>query len=196
MGLSAEDYLVQAQALLPPGPAWPREADAFITRLLEALCLEYARVDARVLGLLDEADPRTTGELLLDWERVAGLPDGCVADSGEQQTIAQRRAALVARLTMLGAQSASYYVALAASLGYAISVTEFDVHDVDDDVDAPVYGEDWAHAWQVTAALYQVIESDVESSVDDALAAWSNVALECVLNRFKPAHTVLIFAYT
>lgn len=196
MGLSADDYLQQAQALMPPGPAWPRDVDAYVTRLMLALSAEFARADMRAIALLDEADPRTTSDLLLDWERVAGLPDGCIVDAGEEPSTEQRRAALLARLTMLGSQSPSYYVALAASLGYVITITEFDAHDVDDDVDKPIYDDDWMHAWQVNAALHQVVELDVESSVDDALAAWSNVALECVLNRFKPAHTLLIFAYT
>lgn len=196
MGLSAEDYLHQAQELMPAGPAWPRDLDAYVSRLLLGLNAEFARVDQHATTLLDEADPRTAADLLLDWERVAGLPDGCVASAGEDQSTVQRRSALLARLTMVGAQSPAYYVALAASLGYQITVTEFDVHDVEDDVEAPIAGEPWAHVWQIESTLHQVVEITVESSVEDALADWSNVVLECVLNRFKPAHTLLLFAYT
>lgn len=195
MGLTADDYLDQAQALLPPGPAWPRDAEAYITRLLLGLCEEFARADLRALNLVEEADPRTTSELLLDWERVAGLPDGCVVDAGDSPSTVQRRAALVARLTMEGAQSITYFEAMAASLGYTVVVSEFDVYDVGDDVNASINGSEWAHVWKVTSVLNQPVYFYVTSSVADPLASWSNVILECVLNRFKPAHSYLIFAY-
>lgn len=77
MVLSAEAYLAQLQALLPPGSAWPRAANATLTKLLGALAEELARLDARALALIDEADGRSTLELLSDWERVCGLPDPC-----------------------------------------------------------------------------------------------------------------------
>lgn len=194
--MNAADYLAQAQALLPPGPAWPRDDQAYITRLLRGLSAEFERVEDRASRLIDEADPRTTSELLLDWERVAGLPDGCVVDDGVSQSTEQRRAALVSRLTMQGAQTLQYFQALAASLGYTVTVSEFPVYDVTDDVSASINGSAWAHAWQVRSVLNQPVYFLVTSTVADALGAWSNVALECVLNRFKPAHSVLLFTYT
>lgn len=195
MGMSESDYLAQAQALLPPGPAWPRDEQAYITRLLLGLGAEFARAEDRASRLLDEADPRTTAELLIDWERVAGLPDGCVLDDGFEPSSEQRRASLVGRLTMQGAQSLTYFEELAASLGYTVTASEFDVYDVNDDVGHPIYGVDWAHVWQVQSVLNQPVYFFVTSTVADPLASWSNVVLECVLNRFKPAHSVLLFSY-
>lgn len=198
MGISnigASDYLAQLQALLPQGQAWPRDADAALTQLLRAWADEQARVDGRAADLVEEADPRTTAELLADWERVAGLPDPCVEALAGTQTTAQRRAALVAKLTTIGGQSAAYYIALAASLGYAITVTEFDLHDVDSDVDAPLYGEPWQFAWQVNAAQDTIGVLAVTDSVEDPLAWWGNELLECVISRLKPAHTNALFAY-
>lgn len=195
MDMTAADYLAQAQALLPPGPAWPRDPDAYQTRLLLGLSDAFARVQSRASALIDEADPRTTTEMLLDWERVAGLPDGCVVDAGIDPSTEQRRAALIGRLTMQGAQSVVYFEALAASLGYTVVVSEFDVHDVDDDVSALINGVAWAHVWQVQSVLNQPVYFYVTSTVADPLASWSNVILECVLNRFKPAHSVLLFSY-
>lgn len=195
MGMSESDYLAQAQALLPPGPAWPRDEQAYISRLLLGLSAEFARAEARAIRLLDEADPRTTVELLIDGERVAGLPDGCVLDDGFEPSTEQRRASLVGRLTMQGAQSIEYFEQLAASLGYTVTVSEFHVFDVDDDVSELIYGVEWAHVWQVQSVLNQPVYFFVTSTVADPLASWSNVALECVLNRFKPAHSVLLFSY-
>jgi len=107
MGVIATDYLAQLQALLPPGPAWPKGADASLTKMLTGLAQELARVDDRALQLVEEVDPRTTAELFIDWERVAGLPDACVTAFAGDQTTAQRRASLVGRLATLGGQSAA-----------------------------------------------------------------------------------------
>lgn len=196
MGLTATDYLAQLQALLPQGPAWPRDADAELTRLLTAWADELARVDGRTLDLVEEADPRTTAELLADWERVVGLPDPCVAALAATQTTAQRRAALVGKLTTIGGQSAAYYIALAASLGYAITVTEFTLHDVEDDVEHALTAAPWQFAWQVNAAQDTVGVLAVTDTVEDPLAWWGNELLECVISRLKPAHTHVLFAYT
>lgn len=192
MGMTAADYLAQEQALLPQGAAWPREAGAMLTKLLNAFADEFARIDGRALNLIEEADPRTTSEMLADWERVAGLPDSCVTTS---QTTAQRRAALVARLTTIGGQSPAYFIALAASLGFVITIDEFHLHTVNDDVNHPLYGQPWNFAWQVNAPLDTVGYLTVDDTVDDPLAWWGNDALECMINRLKPAHTHALFAY-
>lgn len=196
MGLTASDYLHSLQALLPPGPAWPRDDGAALTRLLSALAHELARVDSRAGQILEEVDPRTTAELFADWERVAGLPDACAEAYGGEQSQSQRRAALVGRLVSRGGQSPAYFVALAASLGYAISVTEFRPHCVEDDVDSALLDDAWAHVWQVNAPLVTLHEITVDEDVDQPLASWGNALLECVINRLTPAHTLVLFAYT
>lgn len=183
-----QDYAQQLLALRPYGPAWP-ETDT----LLKAAAEEFARDHNRAAELINEADPRTTIELFTDWERIAGLPDSCITD---EQTLAQRRASLLARLTTVGGQSAQYYIGLAAQLGYTITVQDFDLYDVTDDVSASIYGEPWQYAFQVNATLNTVFVFAVTDSVDDPLSAWSNNALECTINRYKPAHTLALFSYT
>lgn len=196
MVLTEPDYLRQLQALLPPGPAWPKDDSALLTRMLGGLAAELSRVDGRAWQLLEEADPRTVAELFADWERVAGLPDACAVAFGGDQTVAQRRAALVGRLTTLGGQSPAYFVGIAAALGYAITITEFSEHSVNDDVNHLIYGAAWNFAWQVNAVLNTVTEINVDSTADDPLAAWGNALLECVINRLRPAHTTVLFSYT
>jgi uncharacterized protein YmfQ (DUF2313 family) len=195
MGMTNTDYLQQLQALLPRGPAWPREASPS-TRLFNGLAQELARVEGRALALVDEADPRTTAELFADWERVTGLPDACAVAFGGEQTTAQRRAALVGRLATMGGQSAAYYVGLAAALGYAVTVGEFAEHTVNDDVEHPLFSLAWSFAWQVSAALNTVTDLTVDSTVDEPLAAWGNSLLECVVKRLAPSHTTVLFSYT
>lgn len=193
MGMTSADYLAQLQALLPQGPAWPREPGATLTRLLQAWADELARVDGRTAQLIDEADPRTATELLADWERVAGLPDPCVP---EAQSTAQRRAALHAWLTTLGGQTPAYYIGLAEKLGYTITITEFHEHTVAAAVEYPLYTQPWPFAWQVNAPLNTIGLLSVGDTVDDPLAWWGNTMLECVISRLKPAHTHVLFAYS
>lgn len=196
MVLTETDYLRQLQALLPPGPAWPKDDDALLTRLLSGLSEELARVDGRAWQIVEEADPRTVAELFADWERVAGLPDACAVAFGGTQTVAQRRAALVGRLATLGGQSPAYFIALAASIGYAITITEFRAHTVEDDVNYVLYDSAWNFAWQVNAALNTINEITVDMTVEDPLAAWGKALLECVINRLKPAQTTVLYSYT
>lgn len=193
--MTATDYLAQLQALLPQGFAWPRQADAALTKLLLAWADELARVDGRAADLVEEADPRTTVELLADWERVAGLPDPCVVAYGVSQTAAQRRDALVAKLTTIGGQSTAYYIALAARLGYTITITEYRTFTVRSKVNDPINDLPWRFVFTVNAPLNTVRRFTVRSAVNEPLAAWGNELLECVISRLKPAHTHVLFAY-
>lgn len=113
--MNADQYLEQVQSLLPRGRAWPRDAGAVLTNVLGGLAQEFARVDLRVDDLLKEIDPRTTYELLNDWERVHGLPDPCVIGD---LTTDQRRAELVTKMTGTGGQSPAYYFGLLYRLGF------------------------------------------------------------------------------
>lgn len=181
-------------ALLPPGRAWNREPDSNMAKLLEAWAAEDAEVEARAAALLEELDPRTTVEMLLDWETMVGLPDPC---TGPLTSLAQRRAAVLARLAELGGQTPAYYVSLAAALGYTVTITEFEAFTVGMTVGLPLYGTDWEFAWQVNAPASTVSFFAVgENVAGDPLATWGNVLLECVLERAKPAHTVVLFTYS
>lgn len=193
MALSTEDYLQQLQALLPQGPAWSREQDTVLTKLLTAFAEEFARVDLRIDNLLNEADPRTTNELLTDWERVAGLPDLC---TGIPATIALRRELLVSKLTNVGGQSRQFFIDLAAKLGYTITITEFKRFRVNSRVNDPLNDADWTYVWRVNSAQNTVRKFTVAGRVNEPLASWGNTALECVITRLKPAHTHVQFAYS
>ncbi len=116
--MSADQYREQLQALLPSGAAWPRDQAAILTATLDALAQELGRVDVRMTDLLNEADPRTTNELLADWERSRGLPDPCVTGT---LTTDQRRNNLVAKVTNLGGQSPAYFLLVAERMGFVSS---------------------------------------------------------------------------
>lgn len=193
-------YREQLGALLPRGRAWPRHEGSMLMRLLHAEADELARLDGRASDLFEEVDPRTTLELLGDWERVAGLPDACTP---APDSIAERRAALVARLTGQGGQTPAYFIELAASIGYAITIDEFRPFVAGSNAGDDVYGEDWAHAWRVnvlppaidTGEGFTVTYLSAGGNAGDYLAGYGSLDLECIINRARPAHSIVLFAY-
>lgn len=196
MALDAASYLQQLQAVLLRGKAWTREPGSVMTQLLTGVAQEFARGDLRAEQAMNEADPRTTLELLADWEEFAGLPDPCVTT---EQTLVQRREALVSKLLMQGGQSRAYFIAIAESLGYiGAEIEEYNTFDCGDSgCGDALWSEADRFAWQLSLPGTGSIEyfNCGESGCGDALQSWGDELLECRVNRFKPAHTTAIFAY-
>lgn len=86
---SAFAYASAAINLLPPGKLRD-DQDGVIYRVFLANGDELARVSGRVADMLREADPRTTDELLPEWEEMLGLTAEGTKD--------ERRARVVARV--------------------------------------------------------------------------------------------------
>lgn len=199
--LDAAAYAAQLRALLPQGAAWARDPDSVLGQLLSGLAEELARIDARADTLIEEADPRTTLELLADWERTAGLPDTCY---GQPDNIPERQVALTSRIVDLGGQSRAYFIALAASLGYVVSIEEFSPFRCGDACGKPCYDDAWAHVWRVNV---QPLEYDFPAGqftfaqfrcgdvCGKPLRGWGAIDLECLITRYKPAHTRVLFSY-
>lgn len=198
MGMSADDYLAQLQALLPPGAAWTREPDADLTRLLHAFADALARIDARAEDLLREADPREALELLPEWLRAFGLPDDCTPADGFD-TLAEQRALLVQRVTARGGATAQYVIGVAANIGFAITIEElrparFGQARFGRDFFAPaetvfVF---YVHAPATTVRLARFGNARFGESFGESSP---NLTLECAVNRVKPAHLVAYFKY-
>jgi uncharacterized protein YmfQ (DUF2313 family) len=192
---SAADYLSAMQALMPRGRVWPKDSDATQTQMLSGLVQVYARNTARANNLLVDAFPASTEELLPEWEATLGLPDPC---AGLSPTIQQRQAQVLARFTAAGGQSAAYYISLAATLGYVITITQFAPFRFGQSTfGTPLYGVAWAFAWQVNAPTFSI--NQFKFGVDvfgEPFSYWSNNVLQCELQRFAPAHTYLLFKYS
>jgi uncharacterized protein YmfQ (DUF2313 family) len=180
--------------LLPPSSYAPNGLAMAADLASEGAALDLAQGYAD--QLLMEADPRTTAAMLADWERVYGLPEACIVAAGISQSISERRAALVAKVIMQGGQSRAFFIALAAALGYTITLTEWRPYTSEMDSDYGVTDEPWEFVWQVNSALNTMRDFTTEDDSEMALAVWSNTLLECVVSRYKPAHTLILFAYS
>jgi len=172
MALTASDYAQQLAALLPRGVAYQYESGSIFGSVLKALSGVLSRVDCRADDLLKESDPRLADELLLDWERVAGLPDKCLTNL---DTVAQRRLNVASKLTTAGGQSRQYYIDYAAALGWAIEINEFPMLRAGFLAGGRAYGEKYAHAWEVQGAASGVFEA--ASFTDDTLGSKAGTEL-------------------
>lgn len=208
--MDVKAYFNQLLSLIPQGLAWPRENGLRRDALLTAEADELARVDLRVTDMLNESDPRQALETLEDWERVAGLPDSCVVPSSI--TIQERRARLVQKLTSTGGQSLGYYSDIAESLGYPVEFTEYRPFVVGESqvgltseegpVSTIVYAltdiPGFRYFWRIAVLEQRVIwfRAGASELGKDPFAKIDYAEdLECIINKLKPAHTTLIFAY-
>lgn len=195
MAHTVEEYAQLLRNLLPSGSAFVRDPGTNMEQLLLGLAVEWSRIEARGDQLAIDVNPLDTVELLTDWERAAGLPDKC---SGELETTIQgRRNALVSKLASTGGQSIEYFIAVAAALGYTITVTEFRPFQVGiSAVGEALTNGDWQFAWQINApATTSVFFRVGQSAVGEALQTWGNDTLECKIRQLAPAHTIPIFTY-
>ena len=194
-GLTADDYAQVLADLLPRGWAWPREPRTVLMRTFAGLAVEFARVTHRDCDLLTESYPGTALETLADWERICGLPDPCIRPplTGLQE----RRAAVLFKLASRGGQSKAYYIAVAAALGFDITITEFFAFRAGANrAGQRVNGQDWLYTWRITAINNRVWSFRAgRSTAGERLRRWGNRMLECVIEPLKPAHTILQFAY-
>lgn len=192
------EYLHLLQSLLPKGFAWNRNKNSKMSEFLLGQADELSRVDGRSDDLLDERDTRRSSELLIDHEIDLGLPDDC---SSSTQTITERRREAHSKLITLGQQNPAYFIELAAAYGWVITITEYRPFWCGVGEAGSSCGEQEAiFYWKVTIEwgggdiIYFVAGS---SEVGDPLSFIpETTALICMLNKYKPAHTILIFDYS
>jgi uncharacterized protein YmfQ (DUF2313 family) len=213
---TAAEYAQAFMALLPAGPAWPREPDRVLHSFISGLAGIWGDPVERLAALLltQESDPRSTVVLLPDWEEAFGLPDSCAP---VPTSIGERQQALVAKMTLLGGQSRAFFIAAAAAIGYQISIREFSPFmcgvsrcgdtrwlDAEDGGDGTHYrwelgSPDMRFYWTVSVDSMRVTNFHCglgQTGVTPLLGFSLPADLECMLTRLKPAHTDLIFDYT
>ncbi len=191
---TVEDIQSALQALLPRGRVWPRDPDTVQADFWKAVAGTYKRNSDAAAALLTDVFPGTTEFLLPEWEETLGLPDPCVVSA---QTIAQRVAAVVAKLAHSGGQSIEYFVTLANILGYPDStITQY----------APfragrshcgdrLGGEDWFFVWTFDSPDLPVTYFRAgASTAGDPLYSLGGPELRCAIQRFAPAHTNVLFS--
>lgn len=202
-GLTVDDYRQQLFALLPPGIVWRSSSPSMLQHLLAGQAREFARIDERAQALLDEVDPRRALYTFDEWEASYGLPAACAP---AEQSMADRRAALIGRIVGRGGMTVQDYLDLAEGLGYSgAQVLEFREATVE--VDTPtghtgaVIGDDmndadWDLTWRMLLPGGVVRESVIDEAViGDPLRSWGDELIECSLRHAAPSWLILQIGY-
>lgn len=192
---TTSDYQSALLAHFPRGRVWQTGPDNPLTKLAQALARSFQHVDASAISLLTGGFPATALELLPEWEESLGLPDNCTI--GETYTIERRRQAVVSRLVGKGSLSKQFYISLAKTLGYDITIDEFRQARAGFSVcGEAINGDDWPFVWRVNAQQTTYVQAKCGVTYcGEPLATWGNKILECTLKQLAPPFTVLLFGY-
>ncbi|SFH13008.1 YmfQ family protein [Pseudomonas sp. NFACC45] len=182
----------QLRSLLPP-VSYDGTAP-ILSAAIEAEANALNLVDTQADAVYGAIFP-DSGQALKDWERVLALPDPCL--TGVSQSVGQRVQAVCSKVQARGGQSKPFFIALAKSLGYDITIATFRPPQAGlARAGDSLYGGDWAFTWRVNAPAVTVSYARAGiTGAGDPLAAWGNRSLECRLSQMKPAESILLFGY-
>ena len=197
MGFSAEEYRTMLYNLLPKGRAWTRDSVSTLFNLIHGLATEYSRVDGRSDDLLNERDTRQTLELLADYENDFGLPDDCTPDS---PTIQQRRSEVYAKFIEEGGLNPQSYIDLAASLGITITITQYTpfwcgIGMCGDEIGDQTNIFYWKVGIHTDLQFWEFFTCGSSQCGDPLGSDIDSFTLRCLFERYKPAHTILLWEY-
>ena len=194
--MSIEKYKDLILKLLPNGLAWNKDRTSNISKLIEGSAVEFSRIDQRVIDLLKEADPRSSNELLMEWENFYGLPDECEQDLN--QTSIERRYKLLNRaITVRGGQSRQFFIDFVKALGFDITITEFRPFKAGRSSagDALTNTIEWRFTWRVNLPAVVAYNFSAGSKAGEPLRVFRNDAVECSIDHLKPAHTNVLYKF-
>jgi uncharacterized protein YmfQ (DUF2313 family) len=188
------DFATVLVRLQPRGRIWDNGPDSLMAQLRIGQAALMAQFNGTLAQLTEQESYPPTSELLLPaWEQAFGLPDPCTPLS---PTIQQRQQALAARLAAKGGLSIASITAIAAALGYTITIQEFWTGKFGMPFGSTFGSQAWDFTWQVSAPELTVEYAKFDvSAFGEAYAVWGNTVLQCTLNRIKPPQTNLIFVY-
>lgn len=177
-------YTRQLQNLLPPGRAFSLDPSSNVTKTLEVIAEELARLEVRGDQLIEESDPRTANETLEQWEEMLGLPDEQVTSI--PTTLAERQLAITQKYIARGGQSVSFFTNLAAACGYTVTVSTY--HDLLSECGVFECGEELL---ALDAAYSMLVTVTAEETT-----ALSHGDFERVIRHATHSHITVVFEYT
>lgn len=189
-----DDYAEVISELRPEGPAWPRDPESVQMKTIDGLAGPWGNEvsDAADDFLVTESFPPTSNKLLPEWEKSLGLPDLCLPIPA---TLDTRHAAIVHRMTLQGGPSRAFFIAEALYQGYEITIQEFSPYMCGYSqvgwCGGKLNPDDPSHAWWCLGAA-QIRYYWVVYVANIAASS----ALQCLFDRYKPSHTVVLFSFT
>lgn len=202
MTLSQENLRDILLASLPEGPLWPRSEDSQWALFFSAIAPEFVQIDQLNQQLIQEMSPATTSLLFEEWEADLGLsPD-------DEQTLSQRRSAMLEKFYFVDRQDKQFFIDLAASIGFEVTIDEFSadtpgpggglsvVRSSGEIFHVSPSGDEWNYVWRVNAPSTATYSREYSGNYGEAYTSFNaNDLLENTLRQYAHEHRVLIFAY-
>ncbi len=165
-----------------------------LKKVLLGLASEFVRFRDKTNLIYDQYDPRTTTNLITEWETQVGIPDQCFGNTG---TLEERRTNILLKLAGVNVSTEEQFENIALILGFNI--------DVSNGIDIAVFpltlpfvllnGTEAPFTIVITlpvseqpAGLPLELPFTLTSQVPDVL--------ECLFNKIKPAQCNIIFRYS
>lgn len=191
--MTTGDYLNLLALLLPPvsyNPNGPR-----LRAELTAEATLLSRAERSTEALLTAIDLTSCVDFLPDWERVYDL------NPSPNDTLQQRRQRILAKMAQTGGLSRDYFIQLAKSLGYGISITEPEPFRCGRNrCGDRLWTRDIIWVWIVKIETGEKIPvyrfRCGASATGERLTAFGRNYLESVFQELKPAHTQVVFDYS
>lgn len=188
--MNGNDWRELLYLLLPDGYA--RDGKR-LNAELQAEGNMLASVERSAQDVLNGVMPFTAVALLSDWERVLGL------SVSNGMTIQARRQLIMAKLNETGGLSRSYFIRLAKSLGYDITIDEPEPFRCGRNrCGDRLWIPEIVWVWIVNIQDGQVPVYRFRcgsSATGERLMSFGQNMLESIFRDLKPAHTQVVFNY-
>lgn len=163
--------------LLPSGLAWDKRPQSTLSALALAVSNVLAATADDAGQMLYERFPSSSKWFLDEWEAFLGLPD-CSSENG---TIPERQLAAANKMRMTGSLNRRFYEWLAKQYGYEVELLDSDEGQ-----------------WVTRVNILNVREYRNATVLDNVLTPlriFESGAIECLLEKYKPAHQIFLFSY-
>lgn len=152
----------------------------------------FSLVSMSINDISGAVTPLFADGLLADWERMLDLTPG------EDDSWQQRLEAVLIKLAETGGLSRAYFIKLAATAGYTITIDEFEpfragVSRAGETLYVPEIIYVWAVHVKSSVSIYYFRAGT--SLPGERLSTFGNKVLESIFESLKPAHTYCYFTY-
>lgn len=182
----------QLLARLYPPVSYNINGERFLTQC-EVDGNAFDRVQKSAVDVLGVVTPITSGLMINDWERVCGL------ENASSLPYSVRVQNVVKQLNVIGGLSIPYFVNIASTLGYEISIDELTPFRAGENrAGDELLIEDSIFCWQVNirANTQNVVWFYAGVSLaGERLSEYHDNVIETFFNEIKPAHTAVRFTY-
>ncbi len=165
-----------------------------LRKVLLGLASQWLRFRDSANDLYHEYDPSQTTKFIEEWEKVVGIPDGCISNN---TTLEKRRLNILLKLAGINATTAKQFENIAAIFGYIIKVQN-GVDTSTFPLTLPFVLLSAAEAPFTIVVTLNIADKPQGFPLTFPFTLTSGIPdiLLCFFNKLKPANTRVVFRYS